>query len=410
MAALFQRIATLILKDLRDELSAEERVELDAWVNDSAENRALYNELSDEDSLRTALSEFYESDENVWRKIEQGIAEEEQVPVRRIRPWRYVAAACVTILLAAGAFWWFDKGSETIIANTPTPSTVKLEDIKAPTGNNSTLTLGDGTVVNLDDAKNGAVAQENGSSISKNNSVLEYTSVANNNETPVLNTVQTSRGGQQQLRLPDGSRVWLNAQSSITYPTFFAGNQREIWLNGEAYFEIETIKNAEGKMPFIVHITSGSKDARGDVEVLGTHFNINAYDNESSVKTTLIEGKVRMSNHVTTNSQSVILNPGQQARLATTGKISVVKDEQAMEMAMAWTKNEFTFRASTIADILREACRWYPITVSFPKGEPDATFGGSISRDVSLAGLLKIFAESGISFKLEEGNKLIVTP
>lgn len=411
MAPLFQRISALILKSLRDELSPEEQVELQAWLESSAENRKLYSELTDEDSLRRTLQEFYESDENVWRKIEEDIEEAPPAPVRRMRPWRYVAAASVTIFLAAGAFWWLNDNPKDLIGKTsPAPMAVKLEDIVADTVSTSTLTLADGTVVNLDEVANGIIAQQNGSPIIKNDSAVEYSFAATDNKKPAYNTVNTGRGDQLQLRLPDGSRVWLNAQSSITYPTFFTGDMRSVQLTGEAYFEIKSIATETGKMPFVVQINSKNKALKGEVEVLGTRFNVNAYDDEVLVKTTLVEGKVRMRNNITSSAQSVILRPGEQARLAKAGKIAVVKDEYALDMAIAWTKNEFTFRGSTAADIFREACRWYPITVSYPDGEPTETFGGSFDRGVSLAHLLKIFSESGMNFKLEEGNKLIVRP
>lgn len=411
MAVLFQRIATLILRNLRQELTDEERTELFEWIESSEENQQLFSELSDEDSLRNALHEFYQSEQDVWNKVLTGI--QEQVPVarvRRMRPWRFVAAASVTILIAAGAYWWLGNKSVEKPANDVVVA-VKLEDVKAPTGNHSTLTLADGTVIDLDSAKNGDLVRGN-SSVIKKEGVLEYTATTATNEIvlPSHHTLRTGHGGQQRLTLPDGSTVVLNAESAITYPTVFTGNMRTVKLMGEAYFEIKSIaaEGSSGKMPFIVEILSASGEHKSNVEVLGTHFVIKAYDNEASVRTTLVEGKVRVTNNATNNPQSATLIPGQQAQLID-GKLKVIKDAD-VQSAMGFVNNEFVFRSVDVATIFREASRWYPITVEFPNGKPRDTYSGTISRTVNLQQLLLIFHESAIKFRLEEGNKLIIQP
>jgi transmembrane sensor len=415
MALLSQRIAELILRDLKDELSVEERIELEKWINESDENRMLHSELTTEDSLRTALQELYESDKNVWEKIEEGIQEAPAAPVREIRPWRYLGAASAILLLTAGIFWLFNNNAKDFIARIPLPVTVSLDSIIAPVGNNSSLTLADGTVINLDSVNNGTLAMQGNAAVIKKEGSLEYITSENagaSNDLYKLNTLRTVRGGQQQLWLPDGSKVLLNAESSITYPTSFVGNVRKVQITGEAYFEIKSIigEGGKGKMPFLVEIISATGENKGEVEVLGTHFNIKAYDNETLVRTTLVEGKVRMYNNVSNNSESIILHPGQQAQLSKTGKLAIAKDDDVVSTAIAWTKNEFLFSGATAAEIFKESCRWYPITVSFPHGEPTERFWGTFDRSEKLSTLLTIFKEGGIKFRLEEGNKLIVTP
>jgi transmembrane sensor len=409
----FRRIATLILKNLRDELTDEERQKLQTWVNSSPENKKLYAELTNEESLRMALQEFYESDENIWNKILQRVeVEKTAAPVRKIRPWRYVTAASVAILIAAGAFWWYNKSSSNIIAKvTPTPAAVKLEDIKPPSGNNSTLTLGDGSIIILDSTGNGTLARQGNSTVFKNEGVLQYSfseNIAKNNTLPAFNTLRTKRGGQQKVLLPDGSAITLNTESTITYPTFFASNERRVKISGEVAFEIKSIpsEDSQDKLPFIVEIFSSDGKYLGEVEVLGTHFAINAYDDEAVVKTTLAEGSVSMHNK---DQQSIKLVPGQQAQLSATGNLKIIKDAD-VEAALAFTKNEFLFRGADVETIFREVCRWYPISVSYPNGKPKDKLTGTISRNLDLAQLLSIFSDSEIKFKLEDGNKLIVTP
>lgn len=410
MALFFQRVATLILKNLRDELTVEEQEELHAWVNDSPENAKLFTELTDEDSLRNALSEFYESDQNIWNKILQGIEEEEPViPVRRIRVWRYVAAACVTILVVAGIAWLFTNKSNDFIANTPALA-VKLEEIVAPSGANSTLELSNGKIIILDSTGNGILTHEGNASVTKKDGVLEYSvsAITNNNSSPEYHTLRTGRGGQQRLYLPDSSIIFLNAESSVTYPVLFKGNERKIRLSGEAWFDIKSIplEGGKGKLPFIVEIVSAERENQGQVEVLGTQFTINAYDNEPVIKTTLLEGSVRMQGK---DQQSIELIPGQQAQLAAGGNLKLIRDPD-LEMAIGFTKNAFVFRSADIETIFREVSRWYNITVVYPNGKPLDKYWGSIPRTSNLATVLKIFAESDLKFKIIEGNKLMVTP
>lgn len=409
MAVFFQRIATLILKNLRDELTPEEHTELYTWMNASPENEELFAELTNEDSLRDALQEFYQSDETVWNKIVQAIDEEPVVPVRRIRVWRYVAAACVTIFIVAGITWWFTNKSNDFIANTPALA-VKLEDIVAPVGNNSTLTLSNGTVIILDSTANGTLAHEGNSSVIKKEGILEYSVSEVNNHISSIDhhTLRTARGGQQKLFLPDGSYVLLNAESSITYPASFAGNERKVQITGEAWFKIKPVlrEDGSGKIPFIVEIISSSGENKGEVEVLGTQFAINAYDNEAVIKTTLVEGSVRIQSK---DQQSIKLIPGQQAQLASGGNLKLIKDAD-LDAAIAFTRNEFEFESADAETIFRQISRWYPITVSFPNGKPKDMYSGTISKNVDLSKLLVIFAASEIKFRLEDGNKLIVMP
>jgi ferric-dicitrate binding protein FerR (iron transport regulator) len=204
----------------------------------------------------------------------------------------------------------------------------------------------------------------------------------------------TPRGGQYRLMLPDGSKVWLNAVSSIRYPTAFTGKERRVEITGEAYFEI--VKDAS--RPFKVSVNSSM-----EVSVLGTHFNINAYTDEPTIKTTLLEGSVK----VTHNEHSVVIKPGEQTQFNSEGTMKVVHDAN-VDQAVAWRNGMFEFEDADLQSILRQVMRWYDVDVEYQGNIPDRYFTAIISRDKTLTGVLEILKLSDIDYKLE-GKKLVVT-
>ena len=423
MPVLIQRIAALIIKHLRGELTSEENTELQEWIEASAENRDLFNRLSNEDTFKQDIIEFHESKLNTWNKIDTAISE---VPVVTMKPNRrrnYLAAASVIVLLSAGAWLWFQYSNKSFIAKTPGPNQDKniVQDV-APGGDRAVLKLSDGSIIYLDSVQNGILAKQGNISIVKTGSgEIKYSeSVAGNpalaeqaleSGLPNNNIVTTPKGGQYQITLPDGSKVWLNAASSIKYPTSFNSHERRVEITGEAYFEINPLPasppagggGVKGKIPFIVKtITPSGKES--EIEVLGTHFNVNAYDDEGSVKTTLLEGKVRVS----LDGQSSILKPGQQAQISNQNKIRITNGVN-IEDVVAGKKGMFQFSSVDIETIMRQVARWYDITIEYPAGKPTDKFIGGISRNVNLSQLLKILELSEVHFKLE-GKKLIVMP
>jgi ferric-dicitrate binding protein FerR (iron transport regulator) len=208
-----------------------------------------------------------------------------------------------------------------------------------------------------------------------------------------LNTITTPRGGQYQVVLPDGSKVWLNAASSIEFPTSFTGNTRNVSITGEAYFEVA--KNAA--KPFLV------KTNRAVIEVLGTHFNVMAYDDEAEMKTTLLEGAVKVKSGSTSN----YLRHGQQAVLNATGQTRVL-DDVDVDDATAWKNGIFQFNDAGIEVIMRQASRWYDVNVSYEGQIPVKQFTGRISRKVKASELLNMLAYTGVKFRIE-GKNIIVT-
>ena len=243
----------------------------------------------------------------------------------------------------------------------------------------------------LNNLKNGNLASQTGLKLIKQDSTLTYK--ADDDSKVSYNTITIPNGGQYQLILADGTKVWLNAASSLKFPTAFPGKQRTVELTGEAYFEVAKNKN----QPFNV------KTPTQTVQVLGTHFNINAYSNEPFVKTTLLEGSVNVSSA----GGSLLLKPGQQALLNNSG-LATLKDDVDTDEAIAWRNGLFQFNDVDIKTIMRQVARWYDVDVEFKGQVPAYTFHGKISRNLNASTVLKIFELSGINFTIE-GRKIIVS-
>jgi ferric-dicitrate binding protein FerR (iron transport regulator) len=222
--------------------------------------------------------------------------------------------------------------------------------------------------------------------------VYDGTKASNQGSLISYNTLSTPRGGQYQLVLPDGSKVWLNASSSIHFPTAFAGHERNVELTGEAYFEIAKNK----QKPFHVNVNGMQ------VEVLGTHFNVNAYGDEGAIKTSLLEGSVKIKK----GNISGLLKPGQQGVLKKNSTDLEIKNAD-MNEAIAWKNGLFEFDGADIKSIMREIGRWYDVDVVYAGKVPDRRFEGKISRDAQLSDVLKILALSNVKFSVE-GKKIIV--
>jgi len=310
-------------------------------------------------------------------------------------------AAAVFVLLAGGAYFYFNSKpkKETAIVKTNT----KTQNDIAPGGNKAVLTLANGTTISLNDAANGTLANEGSSVVSKTkDGELEYKSAvgpdSHREQSAIIayNTLATPNGGQYQLALPDGSKVWLNAASSITYPTAFIGKQRKVQIMGEAYFEIAH----NSKMPFVV------EKGIMAVEVLGTHFNINAYDDEAEMKTTLLEGKVKVSSAI--GNTSAILKPGEQAVLASHSPLTIHHSSD-LESIMAWKNGLFHFEQADLKTVMRQLARWYDVDIVYKNAtqKSDPLFI-DMSRNANLSDVLKALEVSGSARFSIEGKKIIV--
>ena len=304
-------------------------------------------------------------------------------------PWMRAAAAVIVFL--AGASYWIFSGK-----TDPDLKVLHAVENHSPVlagGNRAVLTTSDGNVIILDSMQNGTLQQGN-TKVKKQGGLLIYDAAGlyNSGATVIYNTLSTPRGGQYEVILPDGSKVWLNAASSLHFPTVFAGSQREVELTGEAYFEIAKNK----KQPFQVKV------GEMQIKVIGTHFNVNAYVDENEIKTSLLEGSVK----ITRDNESSLLQPGQQAIVDKKEDKTKIANVDMNEV-MAWKNGFFQFEGSDITTIMRAISRWYDVEIVYEGKIPVRRFRGKIGRDVQLSEVLKILQLSNVKFRVA-GKKIFV--
>ena len=387
-----ESIKPLILKHLRQQITVSEQAELDAWLAASAANRELFAELNDPDRVALSLEKLGRlHEEQVWERL-QTYAAGKTVHRRRIYlPGRYRwAAAAIFVLLGTGIYWAFHNASQKQIALTQQQ---RFRNDIAPGRNAAVLTLAGGKQIVLDSTARGTICQQGNTRIINATGQLAYNELQEKPAEVLYNTLTTGRGNQYQLILPDGSRVWLNAASSIIYPSAFTGTERKVTITGEAYFEIAKNKKA----PFIVQ----NKDMQ--IQVLGTHFNVNTYDDEEALKTTLLEGSVK----VIKGGEGRVLRPGQQAILPGNGGTIKVIDDPDIDEVMAWKNGAFKFNDATIESIMRQMARWYDVEVVYDT-KVTQHFVADVPRDVPASELLKLLELTDqVHFKIE-GKKITI--
>lgn len=307
--------------------------------------------------------------------------------------WKRIAVAAV-LLLAFSLVIYQKTGQHATVEDAVISKTETVTAIP-PGGSHAVLTTANGPAIQLDTLKNGVVAANGYVSFNKvEDGQLSYEEVAVDKDAEVVwNTLSTPRGGQYTVTLSDGTRVWLNAASSLHFPTAFSANERNVTITGEAYFEVAKNKDK----PFRVMVNGMQ------VEVLGTHFNVNGYENESMITTTLLEGKVRVK---PVSGEAVSLKQGQQARLNRSGGLKVLDNINTQE-AVAWKEGMFVFNNTEASSIMRQLERWYNVDVDINR-LPEKRFNGMISRSVNLSEVLKMMeVTSNIRFKVE-GKKITV--
>lgn len=380
-----QEFINLIKKYIQGEASEQEILFLEEYFNYFEKEPEVIAAFSDPE--REIIEK--EIQQAVWKKIKTSAA---VIPLYNHR-WFRVAAAAIVILLVTGAWLFFNHDpSKNLAGNGPAKQII--QDVPAPNVTNAVITLADGSKVILDNAQNGTLATEGNVKVLKlADGQIVYNGTANNSTEVSYNTITVPRGSKiVHLQLADGSEVWMNAASSLRYPTAFLGKERKVEISGEAYFEIMPNKS----MPFIVQ--------KGNiaVQVLGTHFNVNSYDDEPSVNVTLLEGSVKLSN----NSRVQMLSPGQQAQINKAGEIRLNTNPDVDEV-MAWKNGWFNFNSLQIENIMREISRWYDVEVNYEGKISDKHFSGIVSRDSYVSEVLKIMQQAGIKFKIE-GKKITV--
>ncbi|WP_126249015.1 FecR family protein [Chitinophaga rhizosphaerae] len=384
-----QTFSNLLKRYLNEELSQEEASRLLDSLGDPDMRRQWEQAVG---GMLRDKSAHGQADPARMDAIRHRILSGAGKPVRQpaiVRKMRPVWAAAAVLAIAAVAFFWMrTSGPKPLVA----AAEAQLQVV--PGGNKAVLYLAGGQAITLDTAGNGAIASQGDVQVIKLDSgQLAYQGAGAQGEV-AYNTLATPRGGQFRIILPDGSSVWLNAASSLRFPTAFNGKERVVELRGEAYFEIA--KNVQ--QPFRVQV----KDMT--VQVLGTHFNVMAYEDEATVRTTLLEGAVKVGQ----GGHSLDMRPGQQVTAHPAGNMSI-QDGVDVEEAVAWKNGYFHFNHESLPGVMRQVGRWYDAEISYEGAVPDREFGGKIARSSSVKDVLKILELSGIRFRIE-GKKIIVIP
>jgi len=385
-----ERFAKLILLYNAKELSEDDSRELTEWIEESKENRLEFERLADP----VYLKHYMEFETRMQRLME------EKTPVHQIaarRYWQKLATVAAVLIVIAGIYMWRSSLDGAKPASSQTQQELSKNDV-APGKFKAKLKLADGREIILDSAGTGLLAQQGETRIYSESGTVKYSQENNSSET-VYNTLETATGEIYPLTLSDGTQVMLNSQSSIRFPVSFNGIERDVVIQGEVYFEVK--KNGK---PF--NVTVVKKNSSSEIQVLGTHFNVNAYDDEPTVKTTLLEGRVAIK--APNSNKTEYLKPGQQASLDEKGLIKVSSDVN-LDAVVAWKVNDFNFSDNDIQSIMRQFSRWYGITVNYEGSIPDRHFGGMISRNKNLSEVLKTLESNNIHFKIE-GKKLTVRP
>ncbi len=379
-----RHIAVLLYKALEGKLSDDENGELERWRREHREHEAFFEQLFDEKNLSANIRLHHpenrkELERRILEKIESKLSFK-IVPFFKRSFFRVAVAACITLLMMAGGYLLFlnKQKSQTTVAQL-------TSDIKAPDKSKATITLGDGRTVSID-----SLTSFDQANVEVRKTVDGQIAYSGTGTEVVFNTLSNPRGSKViDLVLNDGSHVWLNAGSSVTYPVAFIGKDRKVTISGEAYFEVKkdnrTFLVSKGEM---------------NVQVLGTHFNVNAYEDEQNTRVTLLEGSV--------NVNGTIIKPGQQALRQAQGDIEVVNNVN-LEQVMAWKNGTFSFSSADIKTIMREIARWYDVDVSYA-GTITEKFRVDINRNTNVSTVFKILEETGkVHFKIE-GKKITVSP
>jgi transmembrane sensor len=388
-----------LLEDYRNgKMNAAQRAAFEQLLHGLESEQALQQMIAGSlQQVEPVLAE--ETQEYLYERIKEKHIKEKNTGVVRFfrQPWLRYAAAVIVIGGIAAYLWKnnTNTGKNETVAVTERTVTSDV----APGRDGAILTLADGRRLVLDSLGNGIIATQNGAQIVLNNGALTYDQKGNTTAAIAYNTMHTPKGRQFQLVLPDGTRVWLNAASSIKYPTVFTGDERRVEIDGEAYFEVA--KNAA--MPFIVKI-----DDTKEVKVSGTHFNINAYDDEAAVRTTLLEGAVVVKSGIggQQSEKSVVLKPGEQAAIASYSQLTI-NHSPDLAQVMAWKNGLFNFNGYDIKAVMREIGRWYDLDIVYEAEPEKEEVMGELQRNLSLSQVMKILQKINVKYRIE-GRRLIV--
>ncbi|MBO9152275.1 FecR family protein [Chitinophaga sp. GCM10012297] len=375
-----KHLRSLFRKYLDDSLSAEEAAALfDAVQKGELDSDAIPEDLYARDPLYNSDTEI--DKRLVYESLRQRL-NGHRVPSRLL--WWWAAAASVLLLVSVGAYFLANRQQ-------PQPPVAQKTDV-LPGGNKAVLTLADGSTITLDSTGN-QVIQQGATAVKQQGGQLLY-DAGEDEFTISYNTLTTPRGGQFRIQLPDGTLVWLNAASAITYPTAFTGKERKVEVTGEAYFEV----TKDPQKPFLVDVAGQS-----EIEVLGTHFNVNAYHDESSIKTVLLEGAISVKK----GTEKTMLRPGQQAQTGNEAAIRVTEVAD-VETVVAWKNGRFSFNGADLEQVMRQLSRWYDVEIRYTGPVKKRLFVGNISRSYKLQEVLAILEASDVHFRIED-REIVVT-
>ena len=414
------RIAYLVGVFFEGSPTIEEKEELAGWISQAGDDETLRSVLEDAwfryepgDDVVAMASPFMD-------RLQERMFPAPIVPLPWYRRrWKSLAAAAILLLIVTGVVLWRDRPVSAGVtqAQPGEPRTAQAQDAK-PGGSKAMLTLGDGSHITLDSAGIGELAKQGDVVVQKSSSDRIAYNGAGSAPTPnapvAYNTLSTPRGGRYQLTLPDGTIVWLNASSSITYPVAFTGDKRKVSVTGESYFEV----HSDPAHPFVV--SKGGVD----VTVLGTEFNVNAYDEEEQMRVTLVQGSVKVDK----GGKGVQLRPGQQAQVPSqtgiqdqagrpgqagkqgSGSTQVRLASQVNVSAVtAWKNGSFDFDGKTLPEILRQLSRWYDVDVVYQGPVRHVNIAGAMGMDLNLSQVLKVLQKTGVDAHVE-GKNLIILP
>jgi len=402
-----EHVRLLFAKYLRKENSAEEFEEMMTWLvaMDEGEKNKLsepLKELWDKAMADKLPSTAEQVDwDRVFNTVLSSGEQTAVIPMEVKHParigWKKVAAAIVILgIILTGSFLLLNRKAPREIVKLEKQVRHLPEEIHSK-GNQAILTLANGSVIILDSTKNGIITNQGNVKIIKLDSgQLAYSPLTPNGAASSeisYNTITTPRAAQYEVVLSDGTKVWLNAASSLRYPTSFSGQDRKVELTGEGYFEVAKNKDK----PF--HVRVGAIE----VEVLGTHFNIMAYDDEAAIQTTLLEGSVKVSY----NNQTDLLKPGRQASLNRNDSKLTMSDANVKQV-VAWKNGYFYFDKSDVKTIMRQVSRWYDLDIVYESSVPDMMFSGKIERSLPLSGISHLLESGQIHFRIEGKNCIMM--
>ncbi|MGE0078273.1 MAG: FecR family protein [Bacteroidales bacterium] len=341
----------------------------------------------------------------VYAKVMSDIKKEKsRSAYRTLFLQRVAAAASILLFLSLGIFFYSslkNNSRKEIAKNQVQPVKKNQKYDVEPGSNKGTLTLADGSSIELEKIADGEISTQGDVRIKKENNQLVYDASFLGSGKVIYNRVSIPRGGEYQLTLPDGTKVWLNAGSVIAYPVAFNGDERRVSIKGEAYFEVASAYSKDKKkLPFVVAV---NQDA--EVRVLGTHFNIKAYPGEGAIRTTLLEGSVEVKSIA--SNKSMLIQPGQQAVVDKDG--ALIAKKVNTEEVIAWKNGYFYFDNASLQDVLQQLARWYDVQVLYDGAIPDRYFTGKIRRNIYLSEALEILEFTRVNFRIE-GKTIIVIP